>query len=170
MWITCCGTSTFLCVSVCMNLCRDEQQRGSGAGGAWISNAQSAGLPGISAWVDAAVLAEGSWRETHLWVPAELPGGLLYCYWTPVPAWRKPVIDAYTLKCISSIYPSGKMQLPLLSITIPVINWFWSMALQSQAPNEHALVQFLILCFKLKKTFQDTALKQQDCVTFLSLK
>lgn len=45
------------------------------------------------------------------------------------------------------------------------------MALQSQAPNEHALVQFLILCFKLKKkTFQDTALKQQDWVTFLSLK
>lgn len=145
MWITCCTTNMFIFISLCMNLHRDEQQRGSGAGGAWISNAESAGLPSISAWVDAAVLAEGSWREAHLWVPAELPGGLLYCYWTPVPAWRKPVIDAYTPKCISSVLQERCSCLYFLSQYLHKL-----MALQSQAPNEHALVQFLILCFNLR--------------------
>lgn len=51
---------------MCLNLCRDEQQRGAGTGGAWVSNAGSAGLPGVSARADAAVLEEGSGREAHL--------------------------------------------------------------------------------------------------------
>lgn len=92
-----------------MWICRNEQQRGSGAGGAWLPDAVSSGLPSVSARVDAAVLEEGSWWETHLWVPAELPGGLLYRYWTPVPAWREPVIYSYYIMS----------ELPLLTIAIP---------------------------------------------------
>lgn len=71
---------------------RYGEQRSSGSGGAWLQDAVSSRMPCISPWVDAELLEEGTWGETHLWVPAGLPGGLLHLDRASVPAWGQPVI------------------------------------------------------------------------------
>lgn len=70
---------------------RYEQPWGAGAGGEGLSDALCPRLPHLAPWTDAAMLEAGAWWEAHFWVPAVLPGGLLYFHRAAVPARRKPV-------------------------------------------------------------------------------
>lgn len=71
--------------------CRYGEQRGVGPGGAWLQNAVPGRVPRVPAWSDADVLEERARGETHLRVPAGLPGGLLHLHGASVPAGGEPV-------------------------------------------------------------------------------
>ncbi|XP_064028612.1 tyrosine-protein kinase Fgr isoform X1 [Pogoniulus pusillus] len=70
---------------------RDEQPRGTGAGGAWVPHAVPWQLPALAARGHGAVLAARARGAPNLRVPPGLPRGLLHCHRAPVPAWGQPV-------------------------------------------------------------------------------
>lgn len=70
---------------------RDGEPGGVGPGGPRLPDAMPGGLSRVATWADADLLEERGGGETHLWVPAELSGGLLHLDGATVPAGRKPV-------------------------------------------------------------------------------
>lgn len=85
----------------CLPSSRYGEPGGVRPGGARLQNAVSSRVPRVPAWPDVNLLEERAWREAHVWVPAELPGGLLHLHGASVPAGREPV-NVHVLKPAAS--------------------------------------------------------------------
>lgn len=88
-----------LWLTIWNSLHRDGKQGGAGASGARLSDALSAGLPRVSAWINEAMLEEGPRREANLWIYSVIFRRLLYSNRATVPTWRQSIRGRLTIQC-----------------------------------------------------------------------
>lgn len=79
---------------------RYDKPRGDQSSRERLSNAASGVLPSRALWHHAWMLEEQARRQTHLWVPTERTGGLLYCHWEPISA--AALIHTHLKMCMPS--------------------------------------------------------------------